>query len=102
MPRAWAPTNNVYVDAKDNVWVMDRCEAKGCLGSEEKPIWQLSSDGKVMKNFGAGMFAFPHTVKPEPGRQHLGHRRGRQRRQGQSGLQILARRQGADDAGQEG
>ena len=25
MPRHWAPTNNVYVDGKDNVWVMDRC-----------------------------------------------------------------------------
>ena len=24
MPRAWAPTNNVFVDGKDNVWVMDR------------------------------------------------------------------------------
>ena len=33
MPRSWAPTNNVFVDAKDNVWVMDRCEDKGCMGS---------------------------------------------------------------------
>jgi DNA-binding beta-propeller fold protein YncE len=66
MPRAWAPTNNVFVDAKDNVWVMDRCTDKGCLGSEENPIWELSSDGKVVKSFGGGMFAFPHTVKPGP------------------------------------
>ena len=65
MPRGWAPTNNVFVDAKDNVWVMDRCEAKGCIGSKETPIWQLSPDGKVLKTFGAGMFAFPHTVKPD-------------------------------------
>src|SRR6202140_2641606 len=64
-PRAWAPTNNVYVDGKDNVWVMDRCEDKGCLASSGMPIWELSSNGKVMKNFGAGMFAFPHTVKPD-------------------------------------
>ena len=64
-PRPWAPTNNVFVDAKDNVWVMDRCGPKGCLGSEAAPIWELSSDGKVMKNFGGGMFAFPHTVKPD-------------------------------------
>src|SRR5216683_6631176 len=60
MPRHWGPTNNVYVDAKDNIWVMDRCGAKGCLGSEESPIWELSSSGKSMKNFGSGMFAFPH------------------------------------------
>lgn len=65
MPRAWAPTNNVYVDDKDNVWVMDRCEDKGCLNSANSPIWELSADGKVLKNFGAGMFAFPHTVKPD-------------------------------------
>jgi sugar lactone lactonase YvrE len=65
MPRAWAPTNNVYVDAKDDVWVMDRCDDKGCLTSSNSPIWELSSGGKVMKNFGAGLFAFPHTVKPD-------------------------------------
>src|SRR5262245_15768777 len=50
MPRPWAPTNNVFVDGKDNVWVMDRCEDQGCLGSKEAPIWELSSDGKVLKN----------------------------------------------------
>lgn len=64
-PRAWAPTNNVYVDAKDDIWVMDRCDDKGCLNSPNSPIWELSADGKVMKNFGAGQFAFPHTVKPD-------------------------------------
>lgn len=62
MPRPWASTNNVYVDAKDNVWVFDRCEDKGCAGSNVAPIWELSSDGKVLKNFGAGMFVFPHQV----------------------------------------
>ena len=66
MPRAWAPTNNVFVDTKDNVWVMDRCEDKGCLNSSNAPIWELSASGKVLQNFGAGLFAFPHTVKPDP------------------------------------
>ena len=65
MPRAWGATNNVYVDGKDNVWVMDRCGPDGCLNSKESPIWQLSADGQSMKNFGSGMFAFPHTVKPD-------------------------------------
>jgi len=65
MERAWAPTNNVFVDGKDNIWVMDRCEDKGCLGSHEAPIWELSLDGKTLKNFGAGLFIFPHTVKPD-------------------------------------
>jgi sugar lactone lactonase YvrE len=65
MPRPWAATNNVYVDAKDNIWVFDRCEDKGCSGSSVAPIWELSSDGHVMKNFGAGMFVFPHQVVPD-------------------------------------
>ena len=65
MPRAWGATNNVYVDARDNVWVMDRCGPDGCLNSMGSPIWQLSADGTSVKNFGAGMFAFPHTVKPD-------------------------------------
>ena len=59
MPRHWAPTNNVYVDGKDHIWVMDR------PGSEGSPVWELSAEGKVVKNFGAGIFTFPHTVKPD-------------------------------------
>src|ERR1700686_1024763 len=59
-PRSWAPTNNVFVDAKDNVWVFDRCEDKGCVGSIVAPIWELSPKGEVLKNFGAGMFIYPH------------------------------------------
>ena len=59
MPRHWTPTNNVYVDGKDHIWVMDR------PGSEGSPIWELSADGKVVKNFGAEIFTFPHTVKPD-------------------------------------
>ena len=64
MPRPWAATNNVAVDAKDNVWVFDRCEDKGCAGSTVAPIWELSPDGKVMKNFGAG-YVFPHAAVPD-------------------------------------
>ena len=64
MPRPWAATNNVFVDPKDNVWVFDRCGDSGCAGSNVAPIWQLSPDGKVMKNFGAG-FVFPHAVVPD-------------------------------------
>lgn len=61
-PRPWAQTNNVFVDAKDNVWVFDRCEDGGCAASKVAPIWQLSPDGKVVKNFGAGMFIYPHAI----------------------------------------
>jgi sugar lactone lactonase YvrE len=60
--RPWAPTNNVFVDAKDNVWVFDRCEDAGCAASKEAPIWELSPEGKVVKNIGAGMFIYPHAI----------------------------------------
>ena len=62
LPRPWAATNNVFVDAHDNVWVFDRCEDTGCAGSSVSPIWEVSPGGKVLKNFGAGMFVFPHQV----------------------------------------
>src|SRR5436190_682032 len=50
--RPWAPTNNVFVDAKDNVWVFDRCEDAGCAASKEAPIWELSptfGNSRIMK-----------------------------------------------------
>jgi sugar lactone lactonase YvrE len=62
MPRPWASINNVFVDAHDNVWVFDRCEEKGCAASSLAPIWELSPEGKVLRNFGAGMFVHPHQV----------------------------------------
>jgi sugar lactone lactonase YvrE len=65
-PRPWAQTNNVFVDAKDNVWVFDRCQDGGCFGSNVAPIWELSPDGRVLKNFGGGAgFVFPHAVVPD-------------------------------------
>ena len=65
LPRPWAQTNNVSVDAKDNVWVFDRCQDGGCAGSTVAPIWELSADGKVIKNFGGGLFVFPHAAVPD-------------------------------------
>src|SRR4029077_18096399 len=48
--------NTVATDSHDNVWFFTRC-GKGCAGTDIAPIWEVSPDGKVMKNFGAGMFA---------------------------------------------
>src|SRR6266536_1241382 len=36
----------------------------GWAGSTGAPIWELSPDGKVMKNFGSG-YVFPHAVVPD-------------------------------------
>jgi len=47
---------------KKHLWVVDRCEDKGCADSTVAPVFQLSPDGKTMKNFGAGLFVEPHQM----------------------------------------
>ena len=37
LPRPMAATNNVNVDAHDNIWVADRCEDSGCAASR-RPV----------------------------------------------------------------
>src|SRR5437899_493952 len=59
-PRPWGPVNALYVDSKDNLWVFDRCGDKGCGDSNLNPIYELSPQGKTMKNFGAGQFVSAH------------------------------------------
>jgi len=61
-PRPWGPANAVTVDARNNLWVADRCEDKGCADSHVAPVFELSPDGKTMKNFGAGLFVEPHAM----------------------------------------
>ena len=61
-PRPWAPANAVTIDANNNIWVVDRCEDKGCAASNVPPVFQLSPDGKAVKNFGAGLFVEPHAI----------------------------------------
>src|SRR5262249_4890128 len=54
-PRPWGPVNAVTVDARNNLWAVDRCEEDGC-----KPVFELGPDGKTIRNFGAGLFVEPH------------------------------------------
>jgi hypothetical protein len=61
-PRPWSHPLAAAIDSKDNLWVFDRCEEGGCTGSKNAPIFQLGSDGKTIKNFGAGLFVFPHAI----------------------------------------
>jgi sugar lactone lactonase YvrE len=58
-PRPLGEGNSIFVDSKDNLWLADRCGAN-CIGSDAAPIWELSADGKVLNNLGAGLFVFPH------------------------------------------
>src|SRR5258705_6265609 len=61
-PRPWAPANALTVDSKNNLWVVDRCEDKGCGACNVPPVFQLSPDRKTMKNFRDGLFVEPHPV----------------------------------------
>ena len=61
-PQPWSHPLAVTVDSKDDLWVFDRCEEGGCTGSKNSPIFELGPDGKTMKNFGAGLFVFPHAI----------------------------------------
>ena len=45
-----------------NIWVADRCGANTCAGSADNPIFEFDPSGKLLKNFGAGMFATPHGI----------------------------------------
>jgi secreted PhoX family phosphatase len=61
-PRPLAGLGGIFVDSKDNVWLFDRCGNKGCANSNEAPIFEISPEGKVLKNIGAGLFVFPHGI----------------------------------------
>jgi hypothetical protein len=54
-PRPWSPVNAVAVDPNNNLWAVDRYETDDCI-----PVIELGSDGKTLKNFGAGLFVEPH------------------------------------------
>ena len=62
-PRPWAHPLVVATDTKDDLWAFDRCEDAGCAGSTAAPIFELTPDGKTIRNFGAGLFVFPHAIK---------------------------------------
>lgn len=74
--RKWGALNGVDID-KDgaSVWVADRCGANpdapsganpfqydSCAGSKLPPVHKFDASGKLLKNFGAGMFIFPHKI----------------------------------------
>lgn len=57
----------VAVDKQDHIWVIERCGIKGfvaaaCADSTLDPIFEFDSDGKILHNWGGGMFVFPHGI----------------------------------------
>jgi DNA-binding beta-propeller fold protein YncE len=42
------------------IWVAERCGANLCVESEVDPVLLFELDGRRVRSFGAGMFAWPH------------------------------------------
>ena len=58
-------TNNVYVDAKDNVWVFDRCEDKRLRRIERGADLGTVARRQGDEEFRRRLFVFPHAVVPD-------------------------------------
>jgi DNA-binding beta-propeller fold protein YncE len=44
-----------------SIWVFERCGTlNSCIGSTVNPIMKFDSTGKMVKEFGAGLFTYPH------------------------------------------
>jgi DNA-binding beta-propeller fold protein YncE len=74
--RTWGALNGVAIDNDgESVWAVNRCGANpdippgasaflydSCAGSMAPPVFKFDASGKLLKNFGAGMFIFPHKI----------------------------------------
>jgi sugar lactone lactonase YvrE len=58
--RPWGSTAGIYVSPDGHIWVADRCGVRSCVGSNFAPVMEFTTDGKLVKSIGAGMFVFPH------------------------------------------
>ncbi|MEO8598149.1 MAG: peptidyl-alpha-hydroxyglycine alpha-amidating lyase family protein [Candidatus Solibacter sp.] len=60
--RKLAAISAIGVAPNGHIWVADRCAAGigACTDSDLNPIFEFDADGKMLKNFGAGLFVYPH------------------------------------------
>lgn len=64
----WGEVIRVHVDDKGDIWVFHRCfnvvpaGQATCVGRgpANPPILKFNAAGKLLKSFGAGLFAYPH------------------------------------------
>lgn len=71
----WGEVIRVHVARDGNVWVFHRCfntvppGHATCIGRGDAnpPILEFDASGRLLKSFGAGLFAYPHgfTIDPE-------------------------------------
>ena len=43
-----------------HLWILERCGANQCAGTDVDPILKLDLEGNLVDSFGGGLFAFPH------------------------------------------
>jgi sugar lactone lactonase YvrE len=67
--RKWGSTASITTAPDGTIWVIDRCGNSGAGGTtcggasaSVSPIFQFDTSGKLLKNFGAGMFVSPHKL----------------------------------------
>jgi hypothetical protein len=59
--RSLGTVSGVFPDPDgEHLWIMDRCGANQCAGTDLDPIMKFDLDGNLVASFGAGLFAFPH------------------------------------------
>jgi DNA-binding beta-propeller fold protein YncE len=45
-----------------SIWIVDRCGANSCVGSDLPVVLKFDPSGKLVRSFGAGLFVFPHGI----------------------------------------
>ncbi|HJZ69827.1 MAG TPA: peptidyl-alpha-hydroxyglycine alpha-amidating lyase family protein [Blastocatellia bacterium] len=61
--RAWGSTSAVDIDPDGkSIWVAERCGGNSCANSNLPVVLKFDENGKLVKSFGGGIFAFPHGI----------------------------------------
>ena len=58
--RVYGNTSAVHVDARDVVWVADKCGGTTCAGRPESPIMAFDPSGALLTSFGSGSLVAAH------------------------------------------
>ncbi|MGH9322124.1 MAG: peptidyl-alpha-hydroxyglycine alpha-amidating lyase family protein [Vicinamibacteria bacterium] len=65
--RTFGSTSAVEIAADGKIWVVERCGANTCVGSDVDPVLLFTKEGKLVRSFGSGKFAWPHGVAVDRG-----------------------------------
>jgi len=59
--KPWGQSAGIEIGPHGEIWVIDRCGANSCDGSDLPAVHQLDpKTGRPIRSIGAGLFAFPH------------------------------------------